>query len=590
MRNRLSALIVFLLLISSSLHAGLFEQMNAQNPADFAAYYKSIGEWGGQIVLPPLAKRLPGGSVPMLVFSSPNRELIGRFVKLAWNRSDKDENWFDELSVDVSFDPATQAFGERAGCRFPTILDGWKKVSPLESLAANRSEGTIEVVLKNATYRDGTLYISQEPVQVNGSHVCLARFKGKAEGNLRTIVHYNPATRRFDGPEEVVTIMPRKPRPNEDAPNTSVEQIETTGLNNGGWYLYGKKMKKSFLVKSIEPRLPLLLNPTTCLDQPQDIKDFAKNGVFAGLKPGLFRNTYSATNQTAGIARDWPVGGRHLFIHLFGWRKAANQKAGVMDLLNLVTGHFAFGFAEVIKDHFTGEPRWDIEYKQVYGHNREEVVSGSRKWHAYMGNLRRGWMYSIPVADTVLKIPELEPYNINGQTIRPMRGLERELEKMMAKYRTGSGSGCSMVRPDVSCVQDSHCALYGALDQLINGLGKRPEIIAWQKSGSADAKRFASLISLGREVEKTITSFGNAQGNWKDFVQTPFGTRNPGKVKALVNALLAIKTVFPRAAHDHLLQLFASREYPMWTILTCQIGGVIPGLIPQKPTSLIMHK
>ncbi len=46
-----------------------------------------------------------------------------------------------------------------------------------------------------------------------------------------------------------------------------------------------------------------------------------------------------------------------------------------MDMLNLVTGHFAFGFAEVVKDRFTGEPRWDIEYKQVYGHNREEVVS-----------------------------------------------------------------------------------------------------------------------------------------------------------------------------------------------------------------------
>jgi len=579
-----------MLAVCGSLHAGLFDQLSAQNPAGFAGFYKPIGEWGGQIILPQRAKRLPGGAVPMLVFSSPRKELIGRIIKLAWNPSNKDENWFDELSVDVNFNPSTQAFGERVGCRFPTVLNGWEKVSPLESLAANRSEETIEVILRNPVYSDGTLYISEEPVQVNGALVCLARFKGKAEGNLRTIVHYNPETRRFDGPEEIVTIMPRKPAPKEDAPNTSMENIENTGLNSGGWYLYGKRLKHTFLVKSLEPRLHLLLQPTTCLDKPDDIRQFVNRGVFDGIRPGLFRKTYSAEKQTAGISKDWPVGSRHLLIHLFGWRKTPQHKPGVMDFLNLVTGHFSFGFAEVVRDRFTGEARWDIEYKQVYGHNREEVVSGSMKWHAYMGNLRRGWMYSIPVADTIIKIPELEPYNINGRAIRPMRGLARELEKMMAKYRVGSGSGCSMVRPDVSCVQDSHCALYGALDCLINNIGRHPQVLAWRKAGSADAQRFEALTSLGQAVEKRIVSFGTAQGNWQEFVKVPFGTRNPSKVMALVNTMLSIKTVFPRAAYDHLLALSAQRKYPMWTILTCQIGGEIPGLIPQKPTSLIGHK
>jgi len=154
--------VIFALMLSicCSLNAGLFEQLNSQSLASFGKFYKPIGEWGGQIILPNRAKRFAGGAVPMLVFSSPNKELIGRIVKLDWNRSNQDENWFDELSVDVNFNPATQAFGERAGCRFPTILDEWKKVSPLESLAANRSEQTIEVILKNPVYRDGTLYIS----------------------------------------------------------------------------------------------------------------------------------------------------------------------------------------------------------------------------------------------------------------------------------------------------------------------------------------------------------------------------------------------------------------------------------------------
>lgn len=589
-RKMILLLILALVMVSITSQASLFDSLNAQKPGQFAGFYKPIGEWAGQIILPPSGRRLENGSVPFLVFCSPQKELIGRILQLSWDPSAKAENWFYDLSVDVNFDPGTRAFGEKAGCRFPTILDGWKKVSPLESLAANRSEGTIEVVLKNPVLKGSTIFIAQEPAQVNGSLVCLAKFTGKAEGNLRKIAHYNPATRKFDGPEEIVTIMPRKAHKGEDAPNTSVELIEKSGMNTGGWYLYGKRLKNTFLVKALEPRLPLLVRPTVCISDVSSIRDYASKRVFDDLKPGIYRTTLCADDQSMSVNKQWPVGRKYLLMHLFGWRKLAAAKPGVMDLLNLVTGHFAFGFAQIVKDGFTGEPRWDIEYKQVYGHNREEVVSGSLKWHAYMGNLRRGWMYSIPVADTIFDIPELQPYKINGRTVDPMRGLARELEKMMAKYRVGSGSGCSMVRPDVSCVQDSHCALNSGLDLLINGLGKHPDVIAWQKAGSADAKRFQSLKELAREVEKTITSFGIKQGNWKEFIETPFGTRNPGKIRAIINSLKSVRTVFPRGAYDHLMTLSAKKNYPMWTILTCQIGGLIPGLVPQKPTSLIGHK
>ncbi|KAF1083521.1 MAG: hypothetical protein GQF41_0299 [Candidatus Rifleibacterium amylolyticum] len=65
---------------------------------------------GGQIILPNRAKHLTGCAVPMLVFSSPQKELIGRIIKLAWNRSNKDEKWFYELSANVNFNPATRKF------------------------------------------------------------------------------------------------------------------------------------------------------------------------------------------------------------------------------------------------------------------------------------------------------------------------------------------------------------------------------------------------------------------------------------------------------------------------------------------------
>lgn len=582
-----------MIILASTLHAGMFEELNKQDLTDFANLYKPIGKWAGQIFLPQPDRRHSDGSVPFLVFSSPHPELIGRILKLSWNPSATDEKWFYSISMDVNFNPKTQAFGEKHGCRFPTLLDGWKKVSPLESLPANRSEGSIEVILKNPVYQNSTLYISEEPVQANGSHVCLARFIGPAEGNLRRIIHFNPASGRFDGPVEIVTIMPRKPAKGEEAPNTSLESIEESALNSGGWYLYGKKLKKSFLVKSVEPRLPLLLEPTVEVNEKKAIKNYASGKVFDGIRPAMYRITQCQQKEEGkkgtGAKQLWPIGSRHLMIHLFGWRKIEGGKTGVMDLINLVTGHFAFGFATVVKDRFTGEPRWDIEYKQVYGHNREEVVSGAMKWHAYMGNLRRGWMYSIPVADTIIDIPELQPYRINGRLINPMRGLARELEKMMALYRIGAGTGCSMVRPDVSCVQDSHCALYSGLNHLAGDFSRRPDTKEWLKAGSADAVRFRQLLELAREIEHSITRLGIAQGNWRNFVESPFGTRNPNKVAALVNTMISLKTMFPRAAHDHLLSLAAKREYPMWTILTCQIGGVIPGIIPQKPTSLL-HK
>ncbi|HAE37800.1 MAG TPA: hypothetical protein DCG57_04075, partial [Candidatus Riflebacteria bacterium] len=243
--------IVLLIALASTLHAGLFEELNQQKLATFASLYKPIGKWGGQIILPQPDRRYSDGSVPFLVFSSPHPELIGRIVKLSWNRSARDEDWFYPLSLDVNFNPKTRAFGEKHDCKFPTGLDGWQRVSPLESLPANRSEGTIEVILKNAVYQNSTLYISEEPVQVNGSHVCLARFTGKAEGNLRRIVHFNPASGRFDGPVEIVTIMPRKPAKGEDTPSTSLELVEESALNNGGWYLYGKKLARSFLVNRL---------------------------------------------------------------------------------------------------------------------------------------------------------------------------------------------------------------------------------------------------------------------------------------------------------------------------------------------------
>jgi len=555
----------------------------------FATYYKPIGPWTGQIILPEPARRAADGSVPFLVYTSPRPELVGRILRLAWDAADPTENWFFQARPDVVMDPAKVAKAEKYQCKVPKALDGRRQVGALESLPAGRAEGTIEVVLQNPVYADGHLKINREPAQVNGAWVCLARFVGPAEGNRRRIVHWNPATRQFDGPQESVVIMSPLPRTAGTPPQTSTDGLETSWLNRAGWYLYGKRLRDGFLVKSLEPRLPLLLQTTVVRPRPDEAKAYYFREHFENLRPGQV-DTIVCGPAAGDGEKAWPVGTRALLIHLFGWRKEDGARAGPMDLLGLVTGHFAFGLATVIQDPFTGEKRFDIEYKQVYGHNREEVVSGTMKWHAYMGNLRRGWMYAIPVSDTLIQIPELAPFTIDGLRLDPLRGLMRELERMCALYRTGGGTGVSMVRPDVSCVQDSHCALYSGLRRLADRVAKDPRVAAWKAArGPADPEvaRFARLESLEKLVLRSITQSNLPQGQWRDFADNPLGTRDPENSRPLVDAFLAVKTVFPRAAHDHLIKLAVDRGYRMWTILTVQVGGKMPGLTPQAPTSFL---
>jgi predicted Abi (CAAX) family protease len=294
--------------------------------------------------------------------------------------------------------------------------------------------------------------------------------------------------------------------------------------------------------------------------------------------------------DTAGyISKNWPAGTRSIVVHLFGWRKNTITGESGSQALGIVTGHFAFGVACVVIDPFTGEKRFDIEYKQVYAHNNSAIISGAHKWHSYMGDLKRGWMYTIPVSDTIIQLPELMPYDIGGWKIDPLKGFSRVTEMMTAVYRTGAGGGVAMVRPDISCVQDSHYALYAALMVFENSILGSPKAAEWIKNNpqNESVKRFNSLISLTRQLKDRTTILGIARKDWRAHFSNPLGTRDPGKAEQVIRALLSIKSVFPRDGNDNLLNLAADRGVRMWSILTAMSGGKVEGLWPITPTSLI---
>jgi predicted Abi (CAAX) family protease len=86
-------------------------------------------------------------------------------------------------------------------------------------------------------------------------------------------------------------------------------------------------------------------------------------------------------------------------MHLFG---GIGGKKAESTTLATVTGHFAYGSAQVVRDPFTQELQFDLQYQQVYVHNPHGIIGGAITWTNYMGDLQRGWMGTRPAADVLI--------------------------------------------------------------------------------------------------------------------------------------------------------------------------------------------
>lgn len=525
-----------------------------------AKCFRKIGEWTGKIFLPRINRRDPAGGVLFKVENSPLQELRGKIVWLRWDTREPWEKWFSFLRYDVSIDAERLKKAINDGLNPPVALDGWKKVSSLESLAGARP-ADITVLLKEPVWNGKVLLIKQEPVQICGNKKALARFLGPVGEDRQKIVHYSFDKGGFFGPEEIVAIPGTFfSRSNTPIARSSTVDIEKHELNQDGWYLYGRHHNAGFEVEAIEPRVAFSLNPGLTVTGKAEVKKYISREHFDDLAAGLVKKT----EMIPGQAHDWQEGDSGLLIHLFGWREHPSEKSNPL-MMGLVTGHFAFGMAEVVRCPFSRELRWDLEYRQIYAHNREGLVAGSMKWHNYGGSLNRGWMYTIPISDTVIRIPELNPYDFDGWQVNPWAGLNREFEKMQALYRTGAGTGISSVKPDISCVQDSHAALFSALRTFEETIAKTGAVKKWISANpdAEEVKRYLRLLLLVRQLKKKISALGIAQGNWRGFFKNPLATRNPNMVASLVNAILSARSVFPRKGNDNLLHLAADKGYPM---------------------------
>lgn len=585
--------VILVLMLSAAifnLHAAAFATQAGAIPAE----YRPIAPWTGRLVLPSPSERGDGG-VPMVVENSPDRGLLGRRVILRWDSSETGAEWFDRVTTAVNFDSAELEKANEKKVPVPTRLDGRDGVNPIESLAGARQADEVRVMLVNPRREGESVYLTRVPVLIGGSHFGLVRFVGPAEGDRREVVHYNPETMNFDGRRETVTITPGEPAGAGSDMVTSTVGIEENPLNEMGYYVYGLMGPGGFTVRSLEPRQLFLISPDVVVTGKNECRDFIGHGLQEGFEPGLVRRVLmeprtdrfeeSSGDPDRYSERNWPIGSWGVVIHLYGARR--REAAGFKLGLPVTTGHFSFGVARVVACPITGERRFDIEYKQVFAHTTSGIMAGASKWHEFMGSLTRGKMYGLPVTDTIVAIPEMEPYDFGPWGVFPLEGFERKLEEMMAVYRVGAGTGISYVRGDISCVQDSSCALYASLRLFEDAVAGTGVVKEWLKTNPDDeaVKRFLRLKLLVRHVGHAITSLGIARRSWKEYIEDPLGNRKKGILGQILGAATSAKTVFPRHCHDTLLKMAANLGYGMWTVTSAMVGGKIPGVVPAKATS-----
>ena len=560
-----------------------------------SSLYQPVSVWMGRLILPSEQERKEKN----ILFEVQNTDkyhqnLIGKIVNLKWSSNPEVQEYVQTVTQDIRFSKATKK-SQKSGQLHPDRLNNWKKVNPLESLAGARPQDDVIVGLKNpAVVIDGEniiLIINREPVQITGRFYGLVSIikQEKTDKNYFLVRHYNQSSKQFDGIPETIRI-PQVTVDRDGIFKSTHQNIEKSPLNAEGWYIYGAKGADGiFVVQAIEPRGIMRLEP-----------DEVRVGLLAGkyyIKRKIWKNTERQKGTAKTVLLDpianskleaiasWREGDRGIVIHTFG---GIGGKKAEATQLGMVTGHFAYGIASVVRDRFTNELRFDIEYRQVYAHNPDGIVAGAIKWSSYMGDLWRGWLGTRPVSDIIVKLDAVtEDYNFDGIKLSPLAEFSRQLDIMMARYRIGDGTGGAIVTPATSCVQDSNQALYSTIKRIEDKIQSNPKIQDWLQRHPNDLQtlRFERLVKLGRSLEKNLIPWKTVRSDWYDNTVLA-GTREPDSLMlTFIKAITTWRTVMPRQVHDEIATILLKNGASLWVIRTNQVGGFDPDIVPCAPTA-----
>jgi predicted Abi (CAAX) family protease len=547
----------------------------SQRPA--ADRYSPSAEWLGRLILPSAAEAAatPGDWVWIELEQAPpdQQALIGSRRRLRWADRPDLRRIVEAVTVDIRFGENARKL-EASHNVVPSRLNGRDRVGPLQSLAGARPVDDVTVALEGVNVADDGLVISRPPVQITGRWQGLvqlleapAEVSAQADDDRVLVRHFNPASGRFDGPEERIRF-PRLPPDRFGRQAFNLSGLMDAPLNQQGWQIQGAPAADGvFTVQALQPRQITALSPQRQRDGTAASLNHLRvaNWSAAESQPGSLHTT--ALVPDGAVPPGWQVGERALLIHLFGGIGGTQAEPSP---LWTTTGHFAFGEAEVVRDAVSGEPRLAIRYHQIYANNPNGIVAGSQHWSAYAGNLQRGWLGSRPFSDVLVP---MEP--------RVLNALALQAEILAARYRSGDGGGVAMVTAATSCVQDSSQALWIAIQQLRQGQ-------AFSNLEAGDQKRLARLATA---LDRWLTPFGRPRPDWRHNAARSLDGGSGGfeSSQKLGDVLLSWNSMLPRRAHDAMAADILRAGLPIWLIRTNQIPSAAPELLPVDPTSLLGH-
>ncbi len=559
-------------------------------------YYQPIGTWIGRLILPAPEERQTVQGVWLEIYHTDqaNQHRIGQIVNLRWSSETQVQTYVKLVTQEVEF--IDQAYlSQRQGNIHPERINNWKNIDPLESLAGALPHDDIivklpdPVIVEDSGEEGLTLYINREPIQIIGRfYGCVKIIKGIGN-DLFTVRHYSCQSQQFDGLEEIVYIPTVIPNLNGVFSASNVG-LENSPMNSSGWYIYGaKNYQGQFVVEALAPRSLFSLEPDRIIT--------GKKATINFMNFKVWDKTVENKGQAYSIlldpqieeysqekASNWQEGDRALLMHVYG---GIGGKKPEFSPLGLFFGHFSFGVATVVRDPLSNELRFDIEYRQIYTHNTDGVISGTLGWMRYMGGRQWGWLGCRPTCDVLVKFSPLTlDYDFDGLKFSPLSYVINELDIMAARYRIGDGTGTTFVSAINSCVQDSGQALYMALQRMIAEIELNPLIIKWLKEHPQheQTQRFILLVDLVKNLKRYLTPLKKVRTDWRYNMSTlgSFPLETPGKT--LFKALVSWRTLLPRWTCDQVSMIFLQLGASLWVLRTNQVGGNDPSIEPIAPT------
>ncbi len=561
--------------------------------------YQPVGTWIGRLILPQKSERPQVKGVLFEIYHADknHQHRIGQIVNLRWDLQvpnvktrvqlvTQDLNFIDQVKV-----------SESQGNIHPERIKGWSQVDPLESIAAARPQDDLIVLLKEPVVFEDTgserpsLYIQDDPVEITGRFYGVVTFIQNLGNDVFLVRHYNTQSQQFDGTEENVYLPSIVP--NRDGVLSSVNQdLEHSPVNPSGWYIFGQKnIDGQFVVQAIAPYRLFSLTPDLVISGKQTTldyinKEYWKNQVTpkGQIKTILLNPNQEDAANSISAESLWKEGDRALLMHVYGGIGGPN---GDHTPFGIYFGHFAYGLATVVRDRITKDLRFNIEYRQIYTHNCDGIISGSLDWTRYSGDRQFGWLGCRPFTDILIKFdPLTKDYDFDGFKFSPLDFVINELDVMTARYRIGDGTGTTFVSAINSCSQDSSQALYLSLRRMLAQFQLNPLLMKWLREhpDHEQTQRFIQLNTLVTSLEHILTPTGKARKDWRYGSPTLGRFPEETPLKTLSQLAESWRSLLPRLINDQMAMIFLQLGANLWILRTNQVGGNDPLIQPMIPT------